>query len=99
PVLVHRQVRKIVWLDLDSEERGSLFMQSRVDGDSESTAVTTEYALEAFKKAAELKQQVDMASELEGSLLEQCKKMVECVACLLGRWNGSRGTGMIGKGL
>nr|GEZ78424.1 cytochrome P450 93A3-like [Tanacetum cinerariifolium] len=23
----------------------------------------------------------------------QCKKMVECVACLLGRWNGSRGTG------
>ncbi|GJU28906.1 hypothetical protein Tco_1172495 [Tanacetum coccineum] len=28
-----------------------------------------------------------------------CKKTVECVACLLGRWNGSRGTGMIGKGL
>nr|GEZ75978.1 cytochrome P450 93A3-like [Tanacetum cinerariifolium] len=23
----------------------------------------------------------------------RCKKMVECVACLLGRWNGSRGTG------
>ncbi|GJQ92299.1 hypothetical protein Tco_0003438 [Tanacetum coccineum] len=25
----------------------------------------------------------------------RCKKTVQCVACLLGRWNGSRGTGSI----
>ncbi|GJU02529.1 hypothetical protein Tco_1112867, partial [Tanacetum coccineum] len=26
-----------------------------------------------------------------------CKKTVKCVACLLGRWNGSRGKGLIGS--
>ncbi|PWA51613.1 alanyl-tRNA synthetase [Artemisia annua] len=35
------------------------------------TAVTTEYAFEAIKKAAELEQEVDQASTLEGNLLEQ----------------------------
>ncbi|GKC93563.1 alanine--tRNA ligase, partial [Tanacetum coccineum] len=35
------------------------------------TAVTTEYAFEAIKKAAELEQEVDQASILEGNLLEQ----------------------------
>ena len=28
----------------------------------------------------------------------RCKKTVECVACLLSRWNRSLGTGLIGKG-
>ncbi|GKC78919.1 hypothetical protein Tco_1129693, partial [Tanacetum coccineum] len=27
----------------------------------------------------------------------RCKKTVECVACLLGRWNESRGIGMVVK--
>ncbi|KAI3768969.1 hypothetical protein L6452_00065 [Arctium lappa] len=35
------------------------------------TAVTTDYAFEAMKKASELEQEVDQASKLEGSLLEQ----------------------------
>ncbi|XP_071698599.1 alanine--tRNA ligase-like [Rutidosis leptorrhynchoides] len=35
------------------------------------TAVTTEYAFEAIKKAAELENEVYQASKLEGSLLEQ----------------------------
>ncbi|XP_024966283.1 alanine--tRNA ligase [Cynara cardunculus var. scolymus] len=35
------------------------------------TAVTTDYAFEAMKKASELEQEVDQASKLEGALLEQ----------------------------
>ncbi|KAI3810043.1 hypothetical protein L1987_19650 [Smallanthus sonchifolius] len=35
------------------------------------TAVTTDYAFEAIKKASELELEVDLASKLEGSLLEQ----------------------------
>lgn len=40
------------------------------------TAVTTEYAFEAIKKASELEQEVDLASKLEGSLLEQVGYLV-----------------------
>ncbi|KAL4554823.1 hypothetical protein LXL04_037429 [Taraxacum kok-saghyz] len=35
------------------------------------TAVTTDYAFEAIKKAAELEEEVNQASKLEGSILEQ----------------------------
>ncbi|KAK9053746.1 hypothetical protein SSX86_024820 [Deinandra increscens subsp. villosa] len=35
------------------------------------TAVTTDYAFEAIKKASELELEVDLASKLEGTLLEQ----------------------------
>lgn len=35
------------------------------------TAVTTDYAFEAIKKASELELEVDQAAQLEGSLLEQ----------------------------
>ncbi|KAM0034211.1 putative alanine--tRNA ligase [Helianthus debilis subsp. tardiflorus] len=35
------------------------------------TAITTDYAFEAIKKASEHKLEVDLASKLEGSLLEQ----------------------------
>ncbi|GKD90503.1 hypothetical protein Tco_1366010 [Tanacetum coccineum] len=54
---------------------------------------------------AKQKERVDAQEEISDSFSkftftsETCKKTVECVACLLGRWDGSRGTGMIGKGL
>ena len=35
------------------------------------TAVTTDFAFEALKRASELEQEVNEASKLEGSLLEQ----------------------------
>lgn len=51
------------------------------------TAVTTDFAFEALRKASELEQEVNEADKLEGSLLEQVyyyNKIILFTYCICG---------------